>query len=890
MHESTKKLTIKQAIKRFFTRYDWYLVIVALVGLLILAIVTPYVQDATDLNSRVDEEQAISDATEFLSTIGYGISNHESRAYVNRRTSILNSLNQDFSKDEIQQAYELNPGLGIPTYYYSVVFKPIGSNALNLSEIADIVTAGDEENAAKLVTGGFFEQVTVELDLLGKPIGFNITGINDSSSTSINYNAYINALGVQIPDSINSEQIGFRGRSDNENLESEDEPLYTITRDQSEQLAKYYLKNMYWGLAQFDSLANGKTVEIDDDSRATFTYYSENQILNRILELRISVDVLGNLHSISSEYVDGERNRIVFSRNRISETTGIWILVLLIGIALIVLIRRFSRGLLDAQPSKIDALFGAIALFIFLVLNNTGVLARDEPLGFLQILSMIAPAFFGSLGGWVLIFFLSVYASSLSHEVWPQKLKQINLIRKGYLVNQPVGMTLIRSVLYGVSLAAIMTAFALLLPIKGILWTESRVFLSDQVLLSSIHLIASSIFSLILIMFILLLGVAAIAHRRFKSAWVTIGIITIFWAVSGLIAIDFIDQTSTILLLLVVGVSMGFIFWRHGPVLALLTFLVAEIMWIFFGGIYISGNPDLLNLLVLGLFPVGLIVFGLVGIKSDITSEELPDYTPLYLVELANRERMVQELKIARQVQLSFLPDSTPEIPGLEIAANCFAATEVGGDYYDFQLYPDQKFGVVIGDVSGKGIQAAFFMTLIKGFTKSLADGFREPNKFLPRINSLFYDNSKRGTFISMIYGLFDVQNRTFRFARAGHNPLILVKSSSKKAEMIDSRGLAIGMISDARFDDTLESVDLALEAGDMIILYTDGYTEAMSQSHKLYGDDRLLNVVRKNIGSSAKKMLEAINSDVRTFTGATVQSDDMTMVIIRVSPDGLMG
>ncbi|HAC15197.1 MAG TPA: stage II sporulation protein E, partial [Bacteroidetes bacterium] len=100
----------------------------------------------------------------------------------------------------------------------------------------------------------------------------------------------------------------------------------------------------------------------------------------------------------------------------------------------------------------------------------------------------------------------------------------------------------------------------------------------------------------------------------------------------------------------------------------------------------------------------------------------------------------------------------------------------------------------------------------------------------------------------------------------------------------------AIGMISDARFDDTLESVDLALEAGDMIILYTDGYTEAMSQSHKLYGDDRLLNVVRKNIGSSAKKMLEAINSDVRTFTGATVQSDDMTMVIIRVSPDGLMG
>ena len=890
MHKGTQKLTIKQAVKRFFTRFDWYLVIGAVVGILILSVATPFVQDSSIINNRIQEDEAVIKAQEFLSNIGYGTANHDSRAYLNRRTSILNGLNQEFSDDEIRQAYELNPGLGIPTYYYSVVFKPIGSNALNLTEITDIITSGNEVDANKLVTSGFFEQVTVDLDLLGNPIGINFTQINDSLTKSINYDAYINALGIQIPDSIISNQIGFRNRSGDDELEMIEDPLYIITRDQSEKLAEYYLNNTYWSDARLDSSTNGKTVEIDDDSRVTFTYYSENQILNRFLELRISVDVLGNLHQISSEYVDTERDRITFSRNRISETTGIWVLILLTGTALIVLIRRFSRGLLDAQPSKFDALFGAIALFIFIVLNNTGAIARDEPMGFLQILSLIAPAFFGSVGGWFLLFFLSVYASSLSHEVWPQKLKQINLLRKGYLINQPVGMTLIRSVLYAVLLASIMTLVALILPIKGILWTESRVFLSDQVLLSSVHLIASSIFSLMLIMFILLLGVATIVYRRFRSAWVTIVVITVFWAVSGLLPVDFIDRTSTIVLLLVVGGSMGFIFWRHGPILALLTFLVAEILWIFFGGIYISANPDLLNLILLGLFPIGLILFGLVGIKSDITSEELPDYTPMYLVELANRERMVQELKIARQVQLSFLPDSTPEISGLEIAANCFAATEVGGDYYDFQLYPDKKFGVVIGDVSGKGIQAAFFMTLIKGFTKSLADGFREPDKFLTRINSLFYENSKRGTFISMIYGLFDVQSKTFQFARAGHNPLILVRSSSNKAEMIESKGLAIGMISDVRFDETLESVELALESGDMIILYTDGYTEAMSHSHKLYGDDRLLSVVQKNIGSSAQKMLEAINSDVRTFTGATTQSDDMTMVIIRVGPEGIMG
>jgi phosphoserine phosphatase RsbU/P len=216
------------------------------------------------------------------------------------------------------------------------------------------------------------------------------------------------------------------------------------------------------------------------------------------------------------------------------------------------------------------------------------------------------------------------------------------------------------------------------------------------------------------------------------------------------------------------------------------------------------------------------------------------------------------------------------------MAANCRAASEVGGDYYDFIHLDDHRMAVVIGDVSGKGIQAAFYMTLVKGFIQSLSRVTHEPALFLSKLNFLFCKNVNKGTFVSLIFGVIDTQNHTFTFARAGHNPIIYSTVSYGKPVMLNTSGLAIGMISDSRFEENIEVHTINLKSQDTLVLYTDGYSEAMDPSKNLYGEDKLMAVIHKHNTARASELLDAINRDVNKFAGFADQHDDMTMLVIR--------
>ncbi len=885
MNEGTPRLSVRDAIKRFFTRQDRFLVAGAIVSLLIIISLTPITRNQSELNSRV-EESVISDRSDsFLRQIGHSVDNYDKKIFVHRNTGLLNELNSSHGPKLIDEANIRNPELTIPLYYFEVIHKPEGSGSIDFDDIANLVTSGEENIDNEFIRSLLYPSVKLFYGLDGILYGFEATTPEETSTITINETALNQIVDGVISDSLTSESIQFEkvafDRADED--PNYQVPPILISEAQILELVSYYLRFSKWLNTPLHHDIEPTISYNEEKSTAKTSVVSRDLILGYRLQIEITVDYGGNLHSVIPVYLNDENEVLSSNFERLASTLGIPVFVVMVLLALVVLARRFSRGLVDATPSKIDALFGASALFIFLVLNATGGIARGESLGVFDIVTPILGTIFGTLGGWLLIFFLSVYASSLSQEVWPYKLKQLNLIRKGYLINQPVGMTMIRSVLYGIILTGMLTLLIYILPDSGIKWTSDQVFYSDQIIFSGLYMIASGIFSVVLIMFFLLLGIAALVHRKFKKSWLTIGIITIFWILSGFVPADLIETIYTVILLAVSGSFIGYILWKNGPVLASLTFLISEWTWIIAEGLWISQNPDILNLLFLAGVPVGLFVFGLYGIKTDITSEELPDYTPAYLLEIANRERMVQELKIARQVQLSFLPETTPTFDGLEIAANCYAANEVGGDYYDFLPVGDHRMGVIIGDVSGKGIQAAFFMTLIKGFTKSLVDGYTEPNAFLNRLNKLFYENSKRGTFISMIYGLYDNSDRTFQFARAGHNPLIIVRGDSQTVEMVESKGLAIGMIADKRFEDVLECKSVSLNPNDLIILYTDGYTEAMNYGSRLYGDERLLDVVQNNADKSAQEMLDAINQDIRSFIGERPASDDMTMIVMRV-------
>jgi hypothetical protein len=885
MNESTQRLTVKDAIKRFFTRQDRFLFAGAILSLIIIIALTPFTRNQSELNYRVSESEILTKSDTFFRNIGFLVTNYSKNVFVRRDVSLLNALNSEHDPNTVKQASTDSPELAIPLYYFRVVLRPEGSGAIGFNDITNLVTSGEDNVDSELIRSLLYPTVELTFGLDGDLSGFETSIPDESIPAQINRIALEQVLGSSLPDSLNPELIQFEYIARdvaNDSIENRVFPVL-LSEPHVIDLAKYYLRFTKWSDTPLHHDIDPKVTYNEERRSAEVTFQSRDLFLGNRLQIEVTVDHAGNVLGITPSYVDDENEIISSNFESIATTLGLPVFVIMIFLAMIVLVRRFSRGLIDAKPSKIDALFGAASLMVFLILNSTGGLARGESLGAFDIVSPLMGTIFGTIGGWLLVFFLSVYASSLSQELWPYKLKQLNLIRKGYLINQPVGMTMIRTVFYGICLTGILTVMIAIFPDSGIKWASEYVFFTDQVLFSGVYLVASGVFSVVLIMFFLLLGIAALVHRKFKKSWATIGVIAIFWTLSGFVPADLIETNYTIILLAISGTFIGYILWKHGPIMASLSYLVSLWVWTIAEGLWISQNPDILNLLFLASVPIGLLIFGLYGIKTDITSEELPDYTPAYLLELANRERMVQELKIARQVQLSFLPEKTPEFGGLDLAANCYAANEVGGDYYDFLPVEGNKMGVIIGDVSGKGIQAAFFMTLIKGFTKSLVDGYNEPKAFLSRLNKLFYENSKRGTFISMIYGMYDNNSRTFEFARAGHNPLIVVRGGSKSVEMIESKGLAIGMIADNRFEDVLECKSITLSQDDLIILYTDGYTEAMNYGNRLYGDQRLLDVVKKNAEKSAQEMLDAINHDVRNFIGERPASDDMTMIVMRV-------
>jgi serine phosphatase RsbU (regulator of sigma subunit) len=183
--------------------------------------------------------------------------------------------------------------------------------------------------------------------------------------------------------------------------------------------------------------------------------------------------------------------------------------------------------------------------------------------------------------------------------------------------------------------------------------------------------------------------------------------------------------------------------------------------------------------------------------------------------------------------------------------------------------------------VSGKGIRAAFYMTFTKGVLHSLSALILSPVELLNQLNRLFKENATRGTFISMIYGILEADKRKFTFARAGHNPMLVVKNNGD-TEWLKPDGVGIGVTNGDNFLKCTQEASLKLKEGDVVILYTDGITEMLNSGNHFYGEDRLERLVKGVRKASSEKILEIIVDDVNEFKGMARQHDDMTLVIIK--------
>ncbi len=246
--------------------------------------------------------------------------------------------------------------------------------------------------------------------------------------------------------------------------------------------------------------------------------------------------------------------------------------------------------------------------------------------------------------------------------------------------------------------------------------------------------------------------------------------------------------------------------------------------------------------------------------------------------------RLDEELQIARRIQRSLLPNSVPDVPGLSIADLCEPAMEVGGDYYDFFALGPRQLGVLVADVSGKGTSAALYMAELKGLMLALSRTHRSPRALLVELNDLLADHLDNRSFITMTYAVVDLAAGTLTCARAGHTPLLVV--SGGEAQMVIPNGMVLGLrLPDAgkRFTELLEEHTQRIGPGDVIVLYTDGITEAMNLEGDLFGDIALSRVVAAHKDLDSAGIRERILRDVRAFVGDAEPHDDMTMVVLKI-------
>jgi sigma-B regulation protein RsbU (phosphoserine phosphatase) len=259
------------------------------------------------------------------------------------------------------------------------------------------------------------------------------------------------------------------------------------------------------------------------------------------------------------------------------------------------------------------------------------------------------------------------------------------------------------------------------------------------------------------------------------------------------------------------------------------------------------------------------------------------DYTSCVCLEHYSeqqRRQLETELELSQNLQRALLPQQIPPITGLDIAAFSRPAQIVTGDYFDFVQFKDGSPGIVIADVSGHGVSAGMLMTSLQTAFQTLAPDAESPVDVLQRINRLFMHNIKLTTFVTVFFGKLDPESRTLSYASAGH-PAFLYRASTDQDIWLARTAPAIGLVEDSH----VGLAEIQLEPDDVLVLYTDGITEAMDANHFQFGEQALASVIRQNKQASAQALVSEILGSVKSHIKDSEVADDITLVVCKAVP-----
>jgi sigma-B regulation protein RsbU (phosphoserine phosphatase) len=245
--------------------------------------------------------------------------------------------------------------------------------------------------------------------------------------------------------------------------------------------------------------------------------------------------------------------------------------------------------------------------------------------------------------------------------------------------------------------------------------------------------------------------------------------------------------------------------------------------------------------------------------------------------QLIEKQRLQTQLEIARQVQLELLPPRDPRLEGFDISAYNFPTEEVSGDYYDWVRTYEDQIGIVIADVSGKGVPAALLMAFLRASLRAASHIGYAPHVSMSKVNYLLWESIERNQFVTAFYGILDATNRTLAYSNAGHNPPLLMDADGK-ARFEERGGVPLGMFRDSRYYEYYATID----PGEILVLYTDGVTEANNSAGEEYGRDRLVEAVRGCRELTAREMIDFLHRELLEWTDGRGSHDDVTFFIVK--------
>lgn len=659
----------------------------------------------------------------------------------------------------------------------------------------------------------------------------------------------------------------------------------SLTPDEAKSLAQKFIQNLRGdikfaddSLQLMDSANTGiyyfretETINRTDRLDYNFSWQTKsNTILNYTLQAQIKGDQVSNFAIqvvLPDEYKKNETDVFEIA------TTIIFTLLIIIS----VLIVGFKRFRAYEVGFKLAVAFGIFVLISFIVKE---LLERFTNFEWTILLGLGLGGIFIS-GAAVILWAIS---ETIFREIWNQKFLSLDLIYHRKIIHSYIGKAVINGITFGLGLASVF--FVLLYAISyysNVSFTGenfiSQSHISAKLPLLNIFLGVFNAYSMLAVSFFMFLTAAI---KRYINNDI------IFVIASGLIWALFIPSnvnplTAGIPVNLVIGILLSIILIKYDLLSTLLSYLLFK-FFIKATELSFLDEAGLLNewYILIGICVV-LILLGIILVLRKDNFTDYDSITPKFVENITERQRLKKELDVARHVQMSFLPKENPTLKGIDIASICIPAFEVGGDYYDFIHLGKNKLGIIIGDVSGKGTQAAFYMTLTKGFLKAIAKHTDSPADVLTKMNELFYENVERGRFISMIYSVIDLETKLIRIARAGHNPVIY-HNASGNVSLISPNGLALGLEKGDLFSRVITESEEKIESGKTFIFYTDGFTEAVNKKGEEYGLDRMIEIAKSWNYSSASHIQDKMMADVNKFIGKAQQHDDMTMVIVKIN------